>query len=107
MLRGGYPGEPDNHGLAWTTREDMAAFCGLASEHGIQVVTHAIGDEAISRVLDSGVTLLDGGEGTARETRRRLEAADLLENGPGALILENSLDTQEIIRRSRRMLGLE
>ena len=48
MLRGGYPGEPDNHGLAWTTREDMAAFCGLASEHGIQVVTHAIGDEAIA-----------------------------------------------------------
>ena len=62
---------------------------------------------AIRRVLGEAVVLLVGGEGTARETRRRLEAADLLENGSGALILENSLGTQEIIRRSRRMLGLE
>ena len=62
MLRGGYPGEPDNHGLAWTTREDMAAFCGLASEHGIQVVTHAIGDEAISRVLDAYEAVIPAGQ---------------------------------------------
>ena len=62
MLRGGYPGEPDNHGLAWTTREDMAAFCGLASEHSIQVVTHAIGDEAISRVLDAYEAVMPAGQ---------------------------------------------
>ncbi|MDY4222810.1 MAG: glutamate racemase [Candidatus Faecousia sp.] len=62
---------------------------------------------AMERLLGPTVAVLDGGDGTARETRHRLEAADLLENGPGALILENSLDTQEIIRRSRRMLGLE
>lgn len=62
MLRGGYPGEPDNHGLAWTSREDMAAFCGLASEHGVQVVTHAIGDEAISRVLDAYEAVIPAGQ---------------------------------------------
>ena len=33
---------------------------------------------SISRVLGSTTTLLDGGDGTARETRRRLEAAELL-----------------------------
>ena len=62
---------------------------------------------AMSRLLGPRVTVLDGGDGTARETRHRLEAAGLLENGPGELILENSLGTQEILRRSRRMLGLE
>ena len=62
---------------------------------------------AMERLLGPTVAVLDGGDGTARETRHRLEAANLLENGPGALILENSLGTQEIIRRSRRMLGLE
>lgn len=62
MLRGGYPGEPGNHGLAWTSREDMAAFCGLAAENGVQVVTHAIGDEAISRVLDAYEAVIPAGQ---------------------------------------------
>ncbi len=46
--------------------------------------------EAISKVLGETVVLLDGGAGTARETRRRLEKAGLLEEGQGELILENS-----------------
>ena len=62
MLRGGYPGDPDNHGLEWTSREDLAAFCALASEHGVQVVTHAIGDEAISRVLDAYEAVIPAGQ---------------------------------------------
>lgn len=33
--------------------------------------------EAITAVLGEGTALLDGGDGTARETRRRLELADL------------------------------
>lgn len=61
---------------------------------------------AMERLLGPRVAVLDGGDGTARETLHRLEAAGLLENGPGQVILENSLGTQEILRRSRRMLGL-
>ena len=61
---------------------------------------------AMERLLGPKVAVLDGGDGTARETLHRLEAANLLEHGDGELILENSLGTQEIIRRSRRMLGL-
>lgn len=60
----------------------------------------------MERLLGPRVAVLDGGDGTARETLHRLEAADLLEKGPGQLILENSLGTQDILRRSRRMLGL-
>lgn len=60
---------------------------------------------AISRVLGANIPLLDGGEGTARETKRRLAERDLLENGAGELILENSLPSEEIIALSRKLLG--
>ena len=46
--------------------------------------------KAMGKVLGDGVELLDGGEGTARETRRRLLEAGLLNEGEGDLIVENS-----------------
>ena len=46
--------------------------------------------KAMAAVLGSGVELLDGGEGTARETRRRLLEKGLLNDGEGDLIVENS-----------------
>lgn len=52
---------------------------------------------AISRALGEKTMLLDGGEGTARETRRRLAAAGLLEEGCGELVIRNSLPGQRII----------
>ena len=59
---------------------------------------------AISRVLGEEVALLDGGCGTARETRRRLADADLLENGAGELVLENSRNDPDILELSRKLL---
>ena len=50
---------------------------------------------AIRRVLGDKVDLLDGGEGTARETRRRLEEADLFSDGPGGLRIEVSAGGEE------------
>ena len=46
--------------------------------------------KAMAQVLGDGVELLDGGEGTARETKRRLQEAGLLNDGPGGLFVENS-----------------
>ena len=62
---------------------------------------------AISRVLGEKVVLLDGGEGTARETRRRLEQADLLENGAGEIIIRNSSPDPDMLRLSRERLTQE
>ncbi|MBQ8358667.1 MAG: glutamate racemase [Oscillospiraceae bacterium] len=45
---------------------------------------------AISCILGEKTAILDGGAGTARETRRRLEEADLLSDGPGQIQMENS-----------------
>ena len=60
---------------------------------------------AMARVLGDGVELLDGGEGTARETRRRLAEAGLLGDGEGALFVENSSGDPEKIRLTLELLG--
>ena len=59
---------------------------------------------ALRKVLGPPVALLDGGEGTARETRRRLQEADLLENGQGCVEIENSSQDPGLIALSRQLL---
>ena len=51
----------------------------------------------IQEILGEKVQVFDGAEGTAREMKRRLQQAGLLENGgkPGAVRFENSLEGQE------------
>ena len=60
---------------------------------------------SLRRVLGDRVALLDGGDGTARETRRRLEKAGLLRTGKGEVILENSADSPVLLALSRDLLG--
>lgn len=60
--------------------------------------------DTIRRIMGDAVLLLDGGEGTARETRRRLAAADLLYGGPGELRWENSAKDTEILALCEKLL---
>ena len=60
--------------------------------------------QAIAKVLGPDVKLLDGGDGTARETKRRLAKAELLENGEGEMIFVNSAGDQEMLALSRKLL---
>ena len=61
--------------------------------------------EAISRVLGEQVALLDGGDGTARETKRRLALAGLLNDGCGEIVIENSSADPKIIELAYRLLS--
>ena len=61
--------------------------------------------KAISRVLGEKVALLDGGDGTARETKRRLKEAGLLEEGQGELIITNSSKNEMLLELSRKLLS--
>lgn len=61
--------------------------------------------KAISQVLGEDVALLEGGGGTARETRRRLAEADLLYGGPGEVIIRNSSPDPDLIRLSWERLN--
>lgn len=62
--------------------------------------------EMIQKVLGKNVQIFDGGEGTARETKHRLEEAGLLNSsgGQGKTVFENSLDSPEILALSRFLL---
>lgn len=62
--------------------------------------------DAVAEVLGTDVALLDGGPGTASQTRRRLMQEDLLEEGAGELILENSRDDPAILEQCRQLLKL-
>ena len=59
---------------------------------------------SLRRVLGNEVALLDGGDGTARETRRRLQEAGLIREGDGEVIFENSADRPELLELSRQLL---
>ena len=59
---------------------------------------------AIARILGNDVALLDGGEGTARETRRRLALADLLSDGEGEILWENSSGSAETAELCKLLL---
>ena len=60
--------------------------------------------ETIRALLGSGTQLLDGGRGTAIQTRRRLAEADLLRSGQGQVIIENSLPTPKTMALCRELM---
>lgn len=60
--------------------------------------------KAIARVLGDQVALLDGGDGTARETKRRLKEAGLLEEGEGQVRIINSLGDKRMAELSFALL---
>ena len=61
--------------------------------------------DAVRQILGLETVLLDGGEGTARQTRRCLEAAGLLSEGPGSVQIENSSGDPELLKRSMELLN--
>ena len=62
--------------------------------------------ETIERHISSTVKIFDGGEGTARETRRRLNVANLLcpEDQVGIIEIYNSSNDEKMIELSKRLL---
>ena len=55
--------------------------------------------DAVSKAFDYKAVIFDGGSGTARETKRRLEAIDMLndQTQKGELHIINTLGTPEIM----------
>lgn len=62
----------------------------------------------IARIAGPDIEILDGGEGVAAHTKRRLESAGLLQTeGSGSVTIENSLCEPEILALAARLLALE
>ena len=88
-------------------RRVLAPYIGKLDAAVLGCTHYPFARRAISRVLGKDVVLLDGGEGTARETRRRLEKAGLLENGTGDIIIRNSSPDPDMLRLSWERLRQE
>ena len=58
----------------------------------------------IQKLMGPGTEVLHGGQGTARETRRRLEQAGLLRTGPGSVTVLNSSDDRRFVDRCYELL---
>ena len=61
----------------------------------------------LRKVIGEDIPIYDGSEGTARETRRRLEAAGLLREGTGEILFENSANDPRLIALGRQLLEME
>ena len=85
-------------------RPILEPFAGVLDGLVLGCTHYPFAAKAISRVLGEKTVLFDGGAGTARETRRRLAAEGLLYDGPGCVVLENSLQDGHMIRLCEQLL---
>ena len=58
----------------------------------------------VAEILGAETQILDGGEGTARQTKRCLEAASLLHDGPGSIEIRNSSADSRMVALARQLL---
>jgi glutamate racemase len=61
--------------------------------------------DTVQKILGEGVVVLDGGAGTARQTKRLLEERGLLRAGEGSLKMENSSGKKELLERGMALLN--
>ena len=100
-------GELTGCGVEEALRRELGACLELRPDAVVLGCTHfPFLKDAIRKCIGSTPELLDGAEGTANETRRRLEQAGLLRHGsPRKVEILNSLPDQEMIRRSQLLLN--
>ena len=100
-------GKTDSEEMDTLLRTLLAQYIGRLDAVVLGCTHYPLAAKDISKVLGEQVALLDGGDGTARETRRRLANAGLLEEGSGELIMENSGSDPGLIARGYALLHQE
>ena len=85
-------------------RQILKDYIGKLDALVLGCTHYPFASKAISRVLAGQTVLLEGGDGTARETLRRLAEADLLEEGDGEVHILNSAEDERMIQLSWQRL---
>ncbi len=75
-MRQGYLDDPGNYGVETTTDADMDAFCQVAADAGIQVVTHVIGDKAIEDTVTNYERVMPEGKNPLRHALVHCQITD-------------------------------
>ena len=104
LIEAGKVDHPETDALL---RQILGPYVGKLDALVLGCTHYPFAARAISRVLGEGTQLLEGGDGTARETRRRLKEAGLLEEGPGEVRILNSSPDPNMIRMSLERLSQE
>lgn len=101
-------GDLESEALYSYLHAQLDAYRGRASAAVLGCTHFPFLCRAIASVLGEAVTLFDGGDGTARETRRQLQLRGLLrEPGhTGSIVLENSRNAPEEVKLSKKLLEL-
>ena len=76
-MRQEYRDDPGNFGVEALSEAEMNAFCALADRYDMQVVTHAIGDKAISDTVGNYETILREGKNPLRHGLIHCQITDL------------------------------
>lgn len=101
-------GELEGEALQKVLKAELQAHLTPAPDAIVLGCTHFPFLQAeIRRVVGETPEILDGSDGTAKETSRRLSEAGLLRTGgPGKVDLLNSLQTPEIFALSEKLLSV-
>lgn len=76
LMKNGYVNDRENHGLEWIKPEEMEKYCQLAKKHGLQVVTHVIGDAAVEKTIDCYERAFIDGENKLRHALIHCQITD-------------------------------
>ena len=98
-------GKTDDAQVEALLRPILEPFAGKLDALVLGCTHYPFAKTAIQKILGEKTVLLDGGEGTARETKRRLESAGLLADGDGQVQLENSLGDPKMLALCARLLN--
>lgn len=102
LVEGGKADSPETEALL---REILAPYVGKLDALVLGCTHYPFAAAAIRRILGPRVVLLDGGDGTARETMRRLGEAELLRCGAGEVLWYNSLEDEKTIVLCQKLLN--
>ena len=90
-------GKADSPETLELLRQILAPYVGKLDALVLGCTHYPFAAAAIRRILGPEVLLLDGGDGTARETLRRLTQEDLLaDSGEGSLLIRSSADDEAL-----------
>ena len=85
-------------------RQILAPYLGKLDAIVLGCTHYPFVKSTVSKILGKQVKVLDGGEGTARQTRRCLEERGWLREGEGSLQMENSSGRRELLELGMELL---
>ncbi len=97
-------GKQDDPEVEALLRPVLTPYAGKLDAVVLGCTHYPFAARTIQNILGAQTAVLDGGEGTARETKRRLAEAGLLSEGPGTVQLENSTGDARLLALCAELL---